>query len=92
MRHAHLVTILTIASLIDTSQCRRFSAAGMAKHRRLAIFSIGSGLVNLGLSLALVRPLGVTGVALGTLIPTALSASSSSCHIPCESSISVDDG
>jgi O-antigen/teichoic acid export membrane protein len=71
--YAHLVTILTIASLIDTSQWPAGSVLqGMAKHRRLAIFSIGSGLVNLGLSLALVRPLGVTGVALGTLIPTSI--------------------
>ncbi len=70
---AQLVTILTIASLIDTSQWPASSVLqGMAKHRRLAIFSIASGLVNLGLSLALVRPLGVTGVALGTLIPTSI--------------------
>ncbi len=45
---------------------------GMAKHRRLAISSIGSGLANLGLSLILARPLGGTGVALSILIPTAI--------------------
>lgn len=71
--YAHLVAILTIASLIDTSQWPAGSVLqGMARHRRLALFSIGSGLLNLGLSLALVRPLGITGVALGTLIPTSL--------------------
>ena len=70
---AHLVAILTVASLIDLSQWPAGSVLqGMAKHRRLAIFSIGSGLVNLGLSLVLVHPLGITGVALGTLIPTSI--------------------
>jgi O-antigen/teichoic acid export membrane protein len=70
---ADLVAILTIASLIDTSQWPAGSVLqGMAKHRRLAIFSIGSGLANLGLSLILVGPLGLTGVALGTLIPTSI--------------------
>jgi peptidoglycan biosynthesis protein MviN/MurJ (putative lipid II flippase) len=34
------------------------------------VFSAGSALANLGLSIALVRPFGVTGVALGTLIAT----------------------
>ena len=42
----------------------------MARQRRLAAIAIGAALANLGLSLLLVRPLGVTGVALGTLIPT----------------------
>jgi peptidoglycan biosynthesis protein MviN/MurJ (putative lipid II flippase) len=44
----------------------------MAKHRGLAIFSLSSGLANLGLSLILVHPFGITGVALGTLIPTSI--------------------
>jgi O-antigen/teichoic acid export membrane protein len=45
---------------------------GIARHRFLALTSISSGLVNLGLSIALVRPFGLIGVALGTLIPTTL--------------------
>ena len=71
--YAHLVLILTTASLIDTSQWPAGSLLqGMARHRLLAFFAIGSGLVNLALSLILVRPLGVMGVALGTLIPTTI--------------------
>jgi O-antigen/teichoic acid export membrane protein len=69
--YASLVIILTLASMIDTSQWPAGSIlSGMALQRRLAAISIGSALLNLVLSLLLVRPLGVTGVALGTLIPT----------------------
>jgi O-antigen/teichoic acid export membrane protein len=45
---------------------------GMARHRRLAVISIGFAIANLSLSILLVRPLGVTGVALGTLIPISI--------------------
>jgi O-antigen/teichoic acid export membrane protein len=44
----------------------------MARHRPLAAMSLGSGLANLGLSVALVHRYGLTGVALGTLIPTSV--------------------
>jgi Na+-driven multidrug efflux pump len=44
----------------------------MARHRPMAIVAIGSALANLALSLWLVHPLGVMGVALGTLIPTTI--------------------
>jgi O-antigen/teichoic acid export membrane protein len=71
--YSNLVIILMLASLIDTSQWPAGSIlSGMARHRYLAIISIGSALVNLALSLLLVRPLGVTGVAIGTLIPTVI--------------------
>jgi O-antigen/teichoic acid export membrane protein len=43
----------------------------MARQGPLAIVSIVSAAVNLGLSIALVSRLGLEGVALGTLIPTA---------------------
>ena len=69
--YAHLVTILTLASLIDTSQWPAGSVLqGMGRHRPLAVISVGTGLANLALSIALVRSLGLTGVALGTLFPT----------------------
>jgi O-antigen/teichoic acid export membrane protein len=69
--YSNLVAILMLASLIDTSQWPAGSIlSGMARHRYLSIISIGSALTNLALSLLLVRPLGVTGVAIGTLIPT----------------------
>jgi O-antigen/teichoic acid export membrane protein len=71
--YAYLVIILTIASLINTSQWPAGSILqGMARHRRLSIWSLGSGMANLGLSLFLVQSIGLAGVALGTLIPTAV--------------------
>jgi peptidoglycan biosynthesis protein MviN/MurJ (putative lipid II flippase) len=44
----------------------------MARHRLLAVISIASGLANVVLSIVLVRRLGLTGIALGTLIPTSV--------------------
>jgi len=74
-RYAPLVLILTVAGLIDTSLWPAgFVLQGMARHQRLAVISLGAGVANLVLSVLLVRPLGITGVALGTLIPTVLEA------------------
>jgi O-antigen/teichoic acid export membrane protein len=68
-----LVVILTLASFIATSQWPAGAVLqGMARHRLLAVTALGSGLANLALSIALVRPFGLTGVALGTLVPTAI--------------------
>jgi O-antigen/teichoic acid export membrane protein len=47
---------------------------GMARHRVLAMLSASNSIVNLSVSIALVRPFGVTGVALGTLVATAAEA------------------
>jgi len=70
---AYLVTILALASLADTSMWPASSILqGMARHRPLAVFAIISALANLALSIWLVHPLGVAGVALGTLIPTSI--------------------
>jgi O-antigen/teichoic acid export membrane protein len=46
---------------------------GGGRHRLMASVSIASGIVNVAVSVALVRPLGLVGVALGTLIPVACS-------------------
>jgi O-antigen/teichoic acid export membrane protein len=71
--YAGLVGLLISASLFDTLMWPANAILqGMAKHRLLAISAIASGLVNLIISIALVKPLGLTGVALGTLIPTTL--------------------
>jgi O-antigen/teichoic acid export membrane protein len=69
--YAHLVIILTLASLIDTSQWPAGSVLqAMARHRPLAILSVGTGLTNVALSILLVPKFGLTGVAIGTLVPT----------------------
>ncbi len=71
--HAHLVLILSLASMIDTTTWPAGSVLqGMGLPRFSGIASIITGLSNLVLSLVLVRTMGLTGVALGTLIPTAV--------------------
>jgi O-antigen/teichoic acid export membrane protein len=71
-QYAPLVWILTLAGFIGISQWPAGSVLqGIARHRPLAIMSGLSALLNLVLSIVMVRPLGLVGVALGTLIPTA---------------------
>lgn len=72
-QYAYLVVILTLASLIDTSQWPAGAILqGIGRHRLLAIIVLGAAFANLGLSLGLVRVLGLAGVALGTLIPATI--------------------
>jgi O-antigen/teichoic acid export membrane protein len=69
--YAHLVFILTLASLIDIPTWPAgFVLQGIGRHRFTAVMALCSGIANLALSLILVRQLGLLGVALGTLIPT----------------------
>lgn len=69
---AHLVIVLTLAGLIVTSQWPAGAILqGMAHHRLLAYSTVATGVANLVLSVILVHPFGVMGVALGTLVPTA---------------------
>jgi O-antigen/teichoic acid export membrane protein len=68
--YANLVIILTAASLIDISQWPAGSVLqGMARHLPLAAMAVCSALANVALSIMLVRGFGLTGIALGTLIP-----------------------
>jgi O-antigen/teichoic acid export membrane protein len=65
-----LVAILTLASFLAAALWPAGAVLqGVGRHRLLAATSLGAGLANLALSIVLVRPFGVTGVALGTLIP-----------------------
>ncbi len=74
-RSADIVVLLTLAGL---SQALLAPATqmlqGMSRHRPLVAFALGAGLLNLALSIALVGPLGVAGVAGATLIATAVQA------------------
>ena len=71
--YAHLVSILALAILIDTSAWPAGSILqGLAKPRPLALMSACGAIANLALSILLVRRLGLTGVALGTLIPNVM--------------------
>jgi O-antigen/teichoic acid export membrane protein len=47
---------------------------GSGEHRMLAFVNLGTGLANLVLSVALIKPFGLVGVAYGTLIPIAFTA------------------
>jgi O-antigen/teichoic acid export membrane protein len=47
---------------------------GAGQVRQVAMVNIGTGLVNLALSAALIKPFGLIGVAVGTLIPIAVSS------------------
>jgi O-antigen/teichoic acid export membrane protein len=73
--YAHLTVILTLATLIDLVT---WPAGGilkvMAHYRLILIGSFVTALANLILSISLATRLGVTGVALGTLIPCAFEA------------------
>jgi O-antigen/teichoic acid export membrane protein len=72
-RYSYLVVILTIAGALDiTLWPSGYILQGMAQHHLLAKISAISALVNLGLSLVLVHRFGLLGVALGTLVPTAI--------------------
>jgi O-antigen/teichoic acid export membrane protein len=73
--YAHLLIILAVAGMIGTSQWPATTILkGTRRHQLLAISSICSAIANLGLSIGLVRTLGLTAVALGTLIPTTIEA------------------
>jgi len=68
--YSALVSILTLAALIDMSQWPAgMILQGMARQRPLAICSLVAAGVNLGLSIALAPQLGLIGIALGTLLP-----------------------
>ena len=45
---------------------------GMGKHKTWALVTLIEGLVNIALSIALVRPYGITGDAIGTALPLAI--------------------
>lgn len=71
--YAPLVVILTLASLVNVSQWPAVNILkGMGKARLPALTAISNGVINVGLSLILLRSYGLIGVALGTLIPMML--------------------
>jgi O-antigen/teichoic acid export membrane protein len=69
--YAPICVILTLASLIETSQWPgMLILQGIAQHHRLAAAWVCAATANLALSLMLVRTHGAIGVAVGTLVPT----------------------
>ena len=72
---AGLAAILAVACLLETSQWAAGAVLeGIARQRVLAVTAMGAGILNVALSIALVRPLGLAGVALATLVANAIAA------------------
>jgi len=68
---SYLVLVLLIVpkSLYRAQAASTRILFGIHRHRALAVVAIVEGLINVGLSIALVRPLGIIGDTLGTTIP-----------------------
>jgi O-antigen/teichoic acid export membrane protein len=71
------VAVLQLLAIVVIFRVGNATAATLLKgaggHRFVAIVNIATGIVNVVLSVLLVRPLGLVGVALGTLVPVAIS-------------------
>ena len=69
---APIIQILAVAVALRVGNATSTTVLkGAGQVRRVAIVNIVTGIVNLAISAALVRSLGLMGVALGTLIPVA---------------------
>lgn len=65
-----ILSILTVSVLAHLLEMPAHTMLlGLGKHRIVALFTLAQALVNVALSVALVRPYGLQGVALGTTIP-----------------------
>lgn len=74
-RYSDLVVILAAHGMIDTMLWPGVMVLmAIERHRPLAWMALGNGIANLGLSLVLVRPFGLMGVAVGTVVPASLEA------------------
>jgi O-antigen/teichoic acid export membrane protein len=70
-----LVAVLVLALGLDMAQWPAGSILqGTARVRAMALVAAATGIANLVLSIVLARRFGLIGVALGTLIPTALAS------------------
>ena len=67
------LTILALGMMFDLWQTTSVSLLyGTSKHKYYALFNTIEGICNLIISLILVKPLGIFGVALGTFIPISI--------------------
>lgn len=66
-----LLLLLIPTSLMLAQAASGRVLLGMGKHRTLAIVMMIEGLINIALSIALVRPFGIVGDAIGTAAPLA---------------------
>jgi O-antigen/teichoic acid export membrane protein len=72
---AAVIQILAVAVVLRVGNATSTTVLkGAGQVRRVAIVNIVTGVVNLALSAALVGPLGLIGVALGTVVPVAIAS------------------
>ncbi|MEP6919364.1 MAG: polysaccharide biosynthesis C-terminal domain-containing protein, partial [Acidobacteriota bacterium] len=70
-----IIQILSIAVVIRVGDATGTTILkGAGQHRMLAGVNLGTGLANLALSILLLKPFGLIGVAVGTLMPIAFTA------------------
>jgi O-antigen/teichoic acid export membrane protein len=70
-----VIQILSVAVAIRVGNATATTLLkGAGQHRTLAWINLGTALVNILLSVLLIKPLGLSGVAIGTLVPIALSS------------------
>ena len=70
-RSGTVLIILATALIFSQANSTAFAIAfGTDKHRITAKWALGEGITNLVLSVVLVRPFGIYGVATGTLLPS----------------------
>jgi O-antigen/teichoic acid export membrane protein len=67
-----LLILLLSTSLMLAQAASPRVLFGMSKHRTWAIATLIEGLVNIALSILLVRPFGIIGDAIGTAVPLAV--------------------
>ena len=65
--------LLTVVLVRVSTASANLILRGAGQHRLLAITNASAAAVNVGLSIALVRPLGLMGVAVGTFVPITVS-------------------
>ena len=72
---ALIVQLLTLTVIIRVGNATAMTVLkGAGRHRLVAFANVVTAVVNVSLSLAIVRPFGLPGVAIGTLVPVALTA------------------
>jgi O-antigen/teichoic acid export membrane protein len=72
------IIVLQLLSLVVVIRVGNATAStllkGAGSHKLIAFTNMGAAIVNVALSIALVHPFGLTGVAVGTLVPVALAS------------------
>lgn len=70
-----VLQLLMVTVILRVGNATSFALLkGSGEHRLAAVTNAVAAVANLGLSIALIRPLGYAGVAIGTIVPVALVA------------------